>query len=45
MITMIRAITRRRWIRPPPTWPRKPRSQSTTRIRIIVQSTVFLSIE
>lgn len=45
MITTMTAITRRRWIRPPPTWPRKPRSQSTTKITTIVQSMMFLSIE
>src|ERR1700730_1032158 len=32
------AITSRRWIRAPPTWPIKPRSQSTTKMTIIVQS-------
>src|ERR1700730_17274204 len=45
MIMMMTAITIRRWIRPPPTWPMKPRSQSTSRITTIVQSMVFLSIE
>src|SRR3977135_1757478 len=32
------AITSRRWIKLPPTWPMKPRSQSTIRMTIIVQS-------
>ena len=45
MMMMTTAITSRRWISPPPMWPMKPRSQSTTRITIIVQSMVFLSIE
>jgi len=45
MITMMTAITIRRWISPPPTWPMKPRSQSTSRMTTIVQSMVFLSIE
>jgi|SRR6516225_3687300 len=32
------AITSRRWIKLPPTWPIRPRSQSTTRMTIMVQS-------
>src|SRR5262245_6294865 len=38
MISTITAITRSRWIRDPPTCPRRPRSQRTSRIMIIVQS-------
>src|SRR5947209_19317430 len=38
MTRMTTATTSRRWIKPPPTWPMKPISQSTTRMTIIVQS-------
>jgi RNase P/RNase MRP subunit p30 len=45
MIKTTTATTSSRWIKLPPTWPRKPRSQSTTKITIIVQSMVFLSVK
>ena len=38
MIRTTTAITSRRWIRLPPTWPMKPRSQRTMRMTIMVQS-------
>src|SRR4029434_1143296 len=38
MIRMTTAITSRRWIKPPPMWPMKPRSQRMTKMTIIVQS-------
>src|SRR4029450_10643037 len=45
MIRTMTAITSRMWIRLPPTCPMKPRSHSTTKMTIIVQSMVFLSVE
>jgi hypothetical protein len=39
----ITAITRRRWIKAPPTWPMNPSNQSTSRIINIVQSMRFVS--
>ena len=38
MIRMTTATRSRRWMRAPPKWPMKPRSQSTTSMIIIVQS-------
>jgi hypothetical protein len=37
-------MTSRRWIKPPPMWPMKPKSQRTTRMTNIVQSMGFLSV-
>jgi len=39
IIRTMTAITNSRWIKLPPTWPSKPRSQSTSKMTIIIQST------
>lgn len=41
----MRAITSRRWIRPPPMLKLKPRSQSTTKMRTMVHSIANASKE
>ena len=43
MTKTMTAITSSRWINPPPTWPRKPRSQRIRRITNIVHSINFTS--
>src|SRR5262249_33887762 len=45
MMSTTRAITSRRWIKLPPTWPSKPRSQSTTKMTTFSVSDIPRSIE
>jgi len=44
MTSTMTAITSSRWINPPPTWPRKPRSQRMMRITNIVHSIILFRL-
>ena len=44
MTKTMTAITSSRWINPPPTWPRKPRSQRMRRITNMVHSINFIPV-